>query len=207
MIKHKINTKMKLVIIILGILFIVFFLIQIFALINQKNIETYHYTVIKKYDLIEIRNYEEALFTSTKLPGKSYKNSSSEGFSILAGYIFGDNETNEKISMTSPVSISLEDSMTVRFLVPKKYTIEALPLPNHPKIEFIKEPSKTVAAICFGGWTNDKKIHQYRQLLINALNHEGIDYFGRFSLLGYNPPYEIFNRRNEIIVEIESNHE
>jgi hypothetical protein len=40
---------------------------------------------------------------------KKFKEASSQGFSILAGYIFGGNKENEKIAMTSPVTMSLED--------------------------------------------------------------------------------------------------
>ncbi|MDA7724719.1 heme-binding protein, partial [Flavobacteriaceae bacterium] len=89
---------MKIVSIILGILLIAFIVIQLFALKSQKNIETYPYDVTKTYDNFEIRTYESTLFTSVKLSTKNYKESSSKGFSILAGYIFGDNDRNEKIA-------------------------------------------------------------------------------------------------------------
>ena len=87
---------MKIVISILGTLVLVFVIVQLFALKTQKDIETYPYVVVKKYDQFEIRNYESRLFTSVKLPTNRYENASSKGFSILAGYIFGNNKTNEK---------------------------------------------------------------------------------------------------------------
>ena len=61
-----------------------------------------------------------------------------------------------------------------------------------------------MAAITFGGWANDEKIAEYKQKLIAALNVEGIKHNNRFYFLGYNPPFEVFNRKNEIIVELES---
>jgi hypothetical protein len=195
---------MKILFILLGILVIAFVLIQLFAIRSQRNIETYLYIVNKKYDLFEIRSYEATLFTSVKLATKEYKAASSRGFSLLAGYIFGKNEGNQKIAMTSPVSISLEDSMTMMFMVPKKFKKETLPLPKQSEIKFRQEPAKTVAAIYFGGWANDKRIETYKQQLIAALDAEGIGYANRFFFLGYNPPYEVFNRRNEIIVELKS---
>jgi hypothetical protein len=194
---------MKIFLIILGILFLGFFIIQLFAMRGQKNIETYPYVVSKKYDKFEIRSYEASLFTSVKLSVKEYKEASSKGFSILAGYIFGGNERNEKISMTSPVSMSLEDSVTMMFMVPKKFNKETLPQPNQSQIEFREEPAKTVAAISFGGWANDRKIEKYKEQLIAALDTEGITYTNRFYILGYNPPYEVFNRKNEVIVELQ----
>ncbi len=199
------NTKMKIILILLGAVFIAFVVIQLFAYKSQRNIETYPYIINKKYKTFEIRSYEETLFTSVKLSTSGYKNSSSKGFSILAGYIFGDNERNEKISMTSPVAMTLEDSMTMMFMVPKKLKKEMLPKPNQSLIEFKEEPAKTVAAISFSGWANDKKIEKYKQKLQSALEAEGIAYADRFYFLGYNAPYEVFNRKNDVIVELQEN--
>jgi hypothetical protein len=199
--KH-LKAKMKILLILLVVLVIAFVIIQVFALRGQRNIETYPYVVNKKYDTFEIRSYEATLFTSVKLSTKRYENSSSKGFSILAGYIFGNNERNEKISMTSPVAMKLDDSITMMFMVPRGLKKEMLPKPNQPLIEFREEPAKTVAAIDFNGWANDNKIEKYKQKLKSALDAEGIAYSDRFYFLGYNPPYEVFNRRNEIIVEL-----
>ena len=195
---------MKVLFIVLGVILIIFVTIQLFAANGQKNIETYPYSVSKQYDAFEIRNYEATLFTSVQLSDNKYKDASGKGFSILAGYIFGGNKTNEKIAMTSPVSMSLEDSMTMMFMVPKKFKKETLPEPNQSQIKFREEPAKTIAAITFGGWANDEKIEQYKQKLKSALDTENISYTNRFYFLGYNPPYEIFNRKNEVIVELES---
>jgi hypothetical protein len=193
---------MKTVLIILGILLLIFAVVQIFAIQSRTGIENYPFTVSKTYQDFEIRNYEASLFTSVKLSTKDYNQASSKGFSILAGYIFGGNEKEEKISMTSPVAMSLEDSMTVMFMVPKDLKKENLPKPNQSSIEFREEPAKTVAAISFGGWANSDKIEVYKNKLIQALNKEGISHSNRFYFLGYNPPYDFFGRKNEVIVEL-----
>jgi len=194
---------MKIVKIILVIILVVFIFVQLYFIIVQRKIETYPYVVKKKYDQFEIRSYEATLFTSVQLSTKGYKNSSSKGFSILAGYIFGNNERNEKISMTTPVSMSLDDSTTMMFMVPKKLNKETLPKPNQSGIEFKEEPAKLIAAITFGGWANDEKIEKYKQELKAALNAEGIKYTDKFYFFGYNAPYEVFNRKNEVIVELQ----
>jgi len=194
---------MKTLLIILGVILLVFIIVQWYSVRGQRNIETYPYSVSKKYKNFEIRNYEASLFTSVKLSTSEYKAASSKGFSILAGYIFGGNKRKEKIAMTSPVAMSLEDSMTVMFLVPKKFNKETLPQPNQDQIEFREEPAKTVAAITFGGWANDKKIEKYKEKLKAALEAQGISYTNRFYFLGYNPPFEVFKRKNEVIVELQ----
>ena len=133
---------MKILFVLSGTLTLVFIIIQLFAKKSQQGIETYPYTVLKTYDGFEIRQYESRLFTSVKLSSNDYSKVSSKGFSILAGYIFGGNETNEKIAMTSPVAMSLDDSMTMMFMVPKD-SENKLPKPNDNQIHFKEEPAKT----------------------------------------------------------------
>jgi hypothetical protein len=195
---------MKTILIVLAVVILAFIVVQLYAINGQRDIETYPYVVNKKYNAFEIRSYEATLFTSVQLSGNKYKDASSEGFSILAGYIFGRNNKKEKIAMTSPVAMSLEDSMTMLFMVPKKFKKETLPLPDQSQIKFREEPAKTVAAIRFDGWANDEKIEKYKQQLKSALDAEGITYTNHFYFLGYNPPFELFNRKNEIIVELKS---
>ncbi len=193
---------MKILVIIGGILLVGFIGVQLFALKSQHNIETYPYKLVEQHDSFEIRRYEARLFSTVKISSGDYKSASGQGFSALAGYIFGGNDRKEKIAMTSPVTMTLENSMTMRFMVPKKWNKKQLPKPNQSNINFVEEPEKLVAAIKFKGWANDKKIKRYKKQLITALKHEGIPHLNKFELYGYNAPYEVFNRRNEIIVEL-----
>ena len=195
--------KMKIILSIFGIILILFVISQLFFLNSQRNIETYAFTIIDSYETIEIRQYEASLFTSVQMPSNNYRKTSSKGFSVLAGYIFGGNDKEEKIAMTSPVAMSLKDSTTMLFLVPKKYTRDNLPVPNDSRIEFKDIPEKRVGAISFGGWANDSKIASFKKKLIDVLNSKGIKYTDNFYFLGYNAPMEVFNRKNEIIVELE----
>ena len=193
---------MKIILSIFGIILMLFVISQLFFLNSQRNIETYAFTIIDSYETIEIRQYEASLFTSVQMPSNNYRKTSSKGFSVLAGYIFGGNDKEEKIAMTSPVAMSLKDSTTMLFLVPKKYTRDNLPVPNDSSIEFKDVPEKKVAAISFGGLANDSKIASFKKKLIGVLNSKGIKYTDNFYFLGYNAPMEVFNRKNEIIVEL-----
>ncbi len=193
---------MKILLIILGVILALIVIVQVFAFNGRKNIESYSYQVVKKYKDFEIRNYEASLFTTVKLSSKGYKDTSRKGFSILAGYIFGDNDKNKKIAMTSPVAMSLEDSATMMFMVPREFDKKTLPKPNQSQINFVEEPAKKIAAISFTGWANDEKIAKYQKKLKLILEIENISYTNQFYFFGYNPPYEIFNRKNEVIVEL-----
>ena len=193
---------MKILLIILGVILALIVIVQVFAFNGRKNIESYSYQVVKKYKDFEIRDYEASLFTTVKLSSKGYKDTSRKGFSILAGYIFGDNDKNKKIAMTSPVAMSLEDSVTMMFMVPREFDKKTLPKPNQSQINFVEEPAKKIAAISFTGWANEEKIAKYQKKLKLILEIENISYTNQFYFFGYNPPYEIFNRKNEVIVEL-----
>jgi len=194
---------MKFFIIAVAVLLVMFVAFQIFAMSSRSDIESYPYEVVKQYDDFEIRQYEARLFTSVKVSAADYKSASSRGFSKLGGYIFGANDGNEKIAMTSPVTMSLEDSMTMKFMVPKDYKKEDLPTPNESDITFEEEPERLVAAISFGGWANDKKIEEYKTQLVAALDEAGVKYNSNFYFYGYNAPYDMIGRKNEVIVELQ----
>ncbi|MEN9951329.1 MAG: hypothetical protein RLY85_2081, partial [Bacteroidota bacterium] len=61
------------------------------------------------------------------------------------------------------------------------------------------------AALRFGGFASDETITQQSQKLATLLEERGIKSIGHFRYLGYNPPYQLVGRRNEIIVSIEWN--
>lgn len=175
---------------------------QVYISKSTDNTEQHSYQIIKKYDKFEIRKYEPAIFSSVKLGSKGYKESSGEGFRILAGYIFGNNETNAKIAMTSPVKMELGDTTKMSFMVPKNYSMEDLPNPKNDKIIFEKQEEKIIAAIRFDGWADNDKIEYYKSILKEELSKENLNHTNKFSFLGYNPPYEVVDRRNEIVVEL-----
>lgn len=158
--------------------------------------------VIKEYDEFEVRRYDSALFSSVVLEDTTYEQTANSGFRVLAGYIFGGNETGQKIAMTSPVTMELGDSTKMSFMVPSNYTEKDLPKPKNGRIFFERKEGAIMAAIRFGGWADDARIEKYKNDLIQALEKQGLKYTGKFSYLGYNPPYAIVARRNEVVVEL-----
>jgi hypothetical protein len=194
---------MKIILIGLASVSVLFLLSQVLFNRASNNIEMYKYEVVKEFDGFEIRAYESANFSYVTMDKGSYEQTSRNGFRKLAGYIFGNNEGNQKIAMTSPVAMTMEDSVTMMFMLPSEYGINDMPKPNDPNVKFRQEPEKYVAAIGFGGWANDKKIGKYTQKLKDLLKANGIDHKDKFSYLGYNAPFEMMDRRNEIIVEVD----
>jgi len=193
---------MKIFLIISISLVIIFLISQAFVMNATNKTETHAYTVVKDYKDFEIRTYEPALFSYVVMKSDSYKSVSNQGFRTLAGYIFGGNEKNQKIAMTTPVAMQMSDSVTMKFKVPASMSMEDLPKPVNSNIRFANEPAKTVAAITFSGWSSDERIAEYTAKLTELLEKNQIAHTGKFSYLGYNPPFELTNRRNEVIVEL-----
>lgn len=193
---------MKAFFITLGVIIVITTLLLAFVNKSTNKTEKQEYVVLKEFDGFEVRKYAPALYSSVKLSSNSYKDVSSQGFRTLAGYIFGGNESDEKIAMTSPVTMEINDTSKMMFMVPKSLDKDSLPKPNDASIYFEEYPERTIAAIEFGGWANDEKIKKYTEELIELLKDEGIEHKNEFAYLGYNPPYDVVNRRNEVIVEI-----
>jgi hypothetical protein len=187
---------------IVGVAVILFIVLQAFVMRSTSDTEQHKYTVVRTYADFEVRKYEPAVFTSVILPAGSYRQNSGSGFRVLAGYIFGGNERNESIAMTSPVVMEMGETQRMKFMVPSAYRPDDLPAPNDPNIEVEEQPERIVAAIRFGGWADDDKIEQYKNTLRELIEREGLQHSGEFAYLGYNPPYEVVNRRNEVVVEL-----
>ena len=169
---------------------------------TQKT-ETQAYKVVQVEKLFEIRYYPAAIMAKISLTSKSYRDLGSSGFGKLAKYIFGGNSENKQIGMTSPVHMDIGDSVsTMAFVMPSNFKIDNLPRPNSADIVIETSAPEYVAAIQFGGFSNASSIDQHKLILENALKEKGLIYYGNFRYLGYNPPYQLFGRRNEVIVAL-----
>ena len=196
---------MKVVYIILILLFSGFVFSQIYVERSTNRTEQVDYKVVKKLSKgVEIRKYEDLIVAYTKVSADNYGSVSSKGFRRIAGYIFGGNEGGESIAMTAPVQMNFADTSEMMFFMPKSYkTMDALPVPNDSTVRIKEVKERTVAAIVFKGWASDKTIDEQKKNLVKVLDAEGIAYDANdFAYLGYNPPYQMANRRNEIIVTL-----
>jgi hypothetical protein len=195
---------MKMLIIILAVIILVTLLLQSFIVMSTNKTEEQKYSLVRKYKDFEIRFYPSATIATISSNAKTYRELSGPGFRKLAGYIFGGNEANKKISMTAPVQMDINDSVsTMSFIMPSAYTTENLPKPNDPNVQLKNTADEYVAVIRFGGYASDKDLKFYSEKLQNLLKENGIISFGNYRFLGYNPPFQFVGRRNEIIVSVE----
>jgi hypothetical protein len=126
----------------------------------------------------------------------------SSGFRSVANYIFGGNERNQKISMTAPVVMNLGDTASMYFVMPKEYGKDDLPKPNSPNVEVTEVGSKVLAVLRFGGFSSDRSIKTHCDELGKTLSEQGIEPLSDFMYMGYNAPWDVINRRNEVAVEV-----
>jgi hypothetical protein len=177
-------------------------LILITRMITKAKTETQKFETIYRDGNFEIRFYPEAILASVTMNG-SYDDSRNSGFRILAGYIFGGNEENQKIAMTSPVRMSSADEIsTMSFVLPSKMEFEHLPTPVSERIVLHQSEPVYAAVIQYGGYSNNKEIEKKKAELIEALNKLNLEHKENFEYLGYNPPYQMINRKNEVLVEL-----
>ena len=196
-------------------------LIFIFWGTNLSALEEPKYSVLKEYENFEIRNYASYLVAEVDIEG-SYNKSGNEAFRILAGYIFGDNQSSTKMNMTAPVeseAIQSSEKMnmtapvfsnknfngyTYRFVMESKYTQETLPVPNNSKIRITEIKDRVMAVISFSGRWSQKNFEKHEQILVNDLKNAGIGVASEAIYARYNAPFTPwFLRRNEIMFEIE----
>jgi effector-binding domain-containing protein len=149
-----------------------------------------------------------------------YKESSNSAFKKLAGYIFGDNQTQQDIAMTTPViqkkqseEISMtvpvfqeqkQDNWVMSFVLPAKYTLDNVPLPNNKDVNLIQIPKKKIATIRYSGFINQEKMDAYKLTLQEWLESNQYIMASSAYSAAYDPPWTLpFLRRNEIHIEIE----
>ena len=151
----------------------------------------------------EIRDYPPYVVAEVDVVGQS---ADRKGFRALAAYIFGDNDSSEKMQMTAPVeSRETEDNgaMTYRFVMESKYTLETLPKPNDDRIQLREKPARIVAVRRFSGRWSDANVKKNEARLLSDLARDGVELAGTPELARYNSPFTPwFMRRNEVMVPI-----
>ncbi len=183
--------------------FLLLIIIQSHTYIAVAKTEEQKYRVIKSEKEFEIRFYPSTTLATVYSDADSYKELSGSGFRKLAGYIFGGNESDTKISMTSPVHMDINSTKSsMSFVMPSSYNKENLPKPEDSNVIIETTRDEYMAAIRFGGYASDDDIRIYTEKLRKLLNENKISYYGNFRYLGYDSPFRITGRRNEIIVSV-----
>jgi hypothetical protein len=188
-----------------------------------SRVEQADYTVVKRMDGYEIREYPAHIVAQTTVQG-SLGESMSHGFRIVAGYIFGGNTKKESIAMTAPVVAQKGEgsqaseriamtapviattgggSQVISFGMPRSYTLQTLPKPNDPRVKIVMIPARKYAVMRFSWYRSDARVKRMQEKLLAALARDGVVAEGSTSYAGYNAPWTPpWMTRNEVLVQI-----
>lgn len=174
------------------------------------------FEVVGRAGPAEVRAYGPRLAAETTLdPGTR-----DAAFGLLAGYIFGKNRTpggsseiavtapagtrSEKIAMTVPVEMAKAGRrVTMRFFLPRAMTRGTAPEPADPRVRIVEVPGGTMAALRFSGATDDARIAERQEALLQELRGSAWEPAGEPVFFGYDPPFTPpFLRRNEVAVAV-----
>jgi hypothetical protein len=178
-------------------------------------------TVLEKEPPFEIRAYAPMIVAEVEVGG-DLDQASSQGFRLIAAYIFGQNQVSEKIAMTAPVTVvdqtikSAKIAMTapvgiesnagkwvVSFVMPTEYTMETIPKPINSQVQLRQIPAVKKAVISFSGFYNDQKVSEKTLELEQWMRSRSLQGSGAPNFARYNPPWTLpFMRRNEIMINL-----
>jgi hypothetical protein len=183
----------------------------------MSRVEQPDYKVTSSAGTIEIREYGALVAAEAEVRSER-KAAIQEGFRLIAAYIFGANKPKAKIAMTAPVqqqgkqTIAMtapvtqqagEGAWTVRFIMPKSWTIETLPAPTDERVKLVPVPAKRMVVIRFSGTANDALIAAKTSELRKYAAEHKLAVTGEPLLAFYNPPWTLpFFRRNEVMLEL-----
>ena len=179
------------------------------------------FSVLEKTPPFELRSYAPMILAEVKVEG-DLEEASSQGFRLIAAYIFGQNQVSEKIAMTTPVTIegqtpkSAKIAMTspvsiesnagqwiVSFVMPAQYTMENLPKPLNSKVQLRQIPAVKRAVINFSGFYNANKVAERTFELEEWMKTKNLQAASAPKFARYNPPWTLpFMRRNEIMIDV-----
>ena len=179
------------------------------------------YSVLEKEAPFEVRSYAPMIIAEVQVDG-DLDEASSQGFRLIAAYIFGQNQVSEKIAMTAPVTIedqatkSAKIAMTapvgieskagkwsVSFVMPAEYTMESIPKPINPQVQLRQIPAIKKAVISFTGFYNQQKVAEKTLELEQWMKSRNLQGAGTPNFARYNPPWTLpFMRRNEVMINL-----
>ncbi len=202
---------------ILTVVFVGIIILAAIAGNMMSNVEQPDYKVVTSEKIIAIRYYTPMILAEVEVSGER-KRAISEGFKVLADYIFGNNTSNKKMEMTAPVTNEVSEKMEmtapvlqekemdnwkVRFVMPKKYSLETVPKPNLKDVILISSPARRFAVNRFSGLADDESIKLHTDQLEAYIAAQKLKPSGHTVLAFYNPPWTLpFLRRNEVMIEI-----
>ena len=169
-----------------------------FSYSNVMAYEETKYNVAKSNEIYEIRKYSDRL--AIQVVNTNQNNS----FQKLFNYISGNNETNEEIKMTTPVTqMKKKGNMTMQFYLPSKFNKDNIPNPSRSDVEIINIEGGYYAVTRYSGRASDKNFIKHKEILENELKKDNVSIVGPAIKATYNSPFTLpMLRRNEAMFKV-----
>lgn len=151
---------------------------------------------------VEIRAYPPLNIAKTTMRDASLGQSANEGFRRVAKYLFGGNRDREAMAMTAPVVMEMGEQPALYFFMPFDRSLEALPATVDSNVRLQTQPARTLAVLRFGGYARNTVVNRKHQKLRKILAQEGWKVQGPLLYMGYNAPWTLVGRRNEVALEV-----
>ena len=166
---------------------------------NAMAVEEVEYETIKENQVYEIRKYSDRLAIETLSTNQN------SGFRKLFNYISGNNQKNEEIKMTAPVTqVKKNGKMTMQFYLPSKFDKENAPIPSSPDVKVLNIKGGYYAVIKYSGRASDSNFIKHKDILEEELKKNNILILGPPIKATYNSPFTLpMFRRNEAMFEID----
>ena len=175
------------------------------------------YAVVENVGDVEYRSYTPFVIASVQM-GQEGDSGLRNGFRMLAGYIFGGNQKDESLAMTTPVLqqeapgeslpmtapvLQSPEAMRMAFVMPEGRTVEDLPLPKDARVSLSTVAWGEAAAIRFAGRGRQERFRVAEVVLRAAVEAQGRVASGPALYAQYNSPGAFPPlRRNEVILPL-----
>ena len=184
------------------------------------------YALLDETGIVQIRLYPSHTRAQITLPQMEFDQFRTLAFERLSSFIFGHNETGEKIPMTAPVLIQrtweieelrsspssiFQDPMrpqfgqwTMSFILPHKKNPGNTPAPKDCDIRIVDIEPRMIAALEYSGNNTKHRIDHYeKEFQFWLKRHPDVTAFGEWIIAQYDAPFVIpALKRNELQVEL-----
>lgn len=180
-------------------------------------VEEPKFTSVVQDGAFEVRDYP-ALTVAEVVVAGNRREAASQGFRLLAGYIFGGNSQRRSIAMTAPVTSAVGEKIAmtapvlqtpgagrwvIRFTMPSGQTLDTLPLPNDQRVQLRVAPAERLAVLRFSGLARSPDVAARTAELEQRVAARGLRAVGPAALAQYDPPWTPwFMRRNEVMLPV-----
>ncbi|XP_045211756.2 heme-binding protein 2-like, partial [Mercenaria mercenaria] len=164
------------------------------------------FTVIETFKTYELRKYAPSMWVSTQIKKMDFtEQDRKELFDKLFYYISGNNTEHMKIPMTAPVVETVlhgqgpdcESTFTFQFMIPFDLQ-KSPPQPTAQDINITTMPEMSVYVRVFGGYLNGTDIQNNIIKLSEDINDSSKYIANPYYSAGYDNPFQILNRHNEV---------